>query len=269
MSRGMLFTWGMLAGLIFLFLVPKDLTGQLQLAYARAFRWPLAAGRGLTLASRTATPPVQDISRKDHKALLTAYGQTRNELANLQAQLQEAHRTIEGLTKLRDRPGWENVPLRPATIIAPADQAHNELIINRGQQDDVAVGQFVISPDDHAITGTISDVSPKGAKVRLITDPASKIAVTIADLNVSGLMEGRGNNTARIPLISTKHKVKKGDPVYARKQPGLDTPVITARVTECKPDADSPLLWDIKVQPVCDVANLSEIAVVISAQLPQ
>ncbi len=266
----MLFTWGMLAGLIFLFLVPKDLAGQLQLAYARAFRWPLAAGRGLTLASRTATPPVQDVSRKDHKALLTAYGQTRNELANLQAQLQEAHRTIEQLTKLRGRPGWESVPLRPAAIIAPADQAQNELIINRGQQDDVAVGQFVLSPDDHGIIGTISDVSPKGAKVRLITDPASKIAVSIADLHVSGLMEGRGNNTARIPLISTKHKVQKGDPVYARKQPGLDIRIITARVTECKPDADSPLLWDIKVQPVCDVANLSEIAVVISAaRLPQ
>ncbi len=264
----MLFTWGMLAGLTLLFLVPKDLTGQLQLTYARVFRWPLAAGRGLTLASRPATPPVQNVGRKDYEDLLAAHRQAANELANLRAQLQEGQRTIEQLTKLRDRPGWENVPLCPADIIAPADQAQNELIVNRGQEDDVAVGQFVMSPDDHCIIGTISDVSARWAKVRLISDPASRIAVSIADLGIPGLMEGRGNNAARIPLISTKHKIKKGDPVYARKQSGLDVPVIAARVTECRPDAENPLVWSIKVQPVCDVANLREIAVVISARLP-
>ncbi len=264
----MLFTWGMLIGLSFLFLVPKDWTGQLQLTYARVFRWPLAAGRGLTLASRPATPPAPNVGRNDYEELRAAHRQTANELANLRAQLQEAQKTIERLTKLRGRPGWEDMPLCPADIIAPADQAQNELIINRGHEDNVAVGQFVMSPADHCIVGTISDVSPKWAKVRLISDPASRIAVSIADLGIPGLMEGRGNNTARIPLIPTKHKIKKGDPVYARKRSGLDVPVIAARVTECRPDAENPLVWSIKVQPVCDVADLREIAVVISARLP-
>ena len=269
LSRGMLFTWSMLAGLIFLFLIPKDLTSRLQLTYARVFRWPLAAGRGLTLAARTAAPAVQDVSRKDYGQLRTAYRQSTNEIANLQAQLQEALRRIGQLQKLRANSDWERMQFRPADVIAPADQAQDELIINRGQEDDVAVGQFVMSLDDHCIVGTVSDVSAKGAKVRLITDPGSRMAVNIADLNVPGLMEGRGNNTARVPLISTKHRIRKGDPVYARKQTGLEVPVLTARVTECREDADRPLVWDIKVQPVCDVANLSELVVVISGARPQ
>jgi len=259
----MLFTWGMLAGLIFLF-APKGLTGRLQLTYAQVFRWPLTVGRGLTVVSRAA-PQVQNISRKDYEELLQAHRRLQNDFANLQAQLQEAHGKIEQLAKLRMKSEWENMQFLPADVVAVADQAQNELLISRGQDDKVAVGQYVMGLSDHSIIGTISEVSARGSKVRLITDPASRMAVTIADPNVRGIMEGRGNGAARIPLIPAEHKIRIGDHVYAQKKAGLlDIPVITAQVARYRRDPDNPLLWDITVQPVCNVSSLSEVAVVIS-----
>jgi cell shape-determining protein MreC len=263
-SRGALVTWGILAGLILLF-SPKGLTGRLQLTYAQVFRWPLEAGRGLTLAART-TPRMQDVDRKDYQQLLTTQRQLKNELANVQAKLREALQTNEQLAKLRAEPAWKDVPLLEAGVTVAAGQAQNELIINRGQDHGGAVGQYVMSPADRCIIGTISDVSARGAKVRLLTAPDSRIPVSIAGLNARGFMEGRGDGTARIPLIPDKYTIRPGDRVYAEKVPGLlEVPVVVAEVVQCKRDPDNPLVWEITVRPVCDPAGLSDVAVVIPA----
>jgi len=82
-------------------------------------------------------------------------------------------------------------------------------------------------------------------------------------------MEGLGDRTARVIMISREHKVDKGDPVYTEKRPGLDVPVITARVVSCQPDRDNPLFWDIRVEPVGDITTLSAVDVAISVPRPQ
>jgi rod shape-determining protein MreC len=267
----MLFTWGMLAGLIFLFAVPQETAGRLQLTYARVFRWPLATGRGITLAARPTTQP-RDIDPKDYADLVADHRQLQNRLANLQAELQETRRKNELLARLRERPEWENMEFCLAGVITAPDPARNELIINRGTEHGVAVGQFVVSLSDEgrvdesvSVIGTISSVESRTAKIRLITDKGSQIIVGIAGGNLRGFMEGQGNRTARIPLVSTDHQIAKGDPVYAQKQAGLDVPVVTARVVSYQKDRDHPLFWNITVEPVCDIAALSDVAVVLAA----
>lgn len=264
----MLFTWGMLAGLIFLFAVPQEASSRLQLTYARVFRWPLATGRGITLAARPVSQP-QELDNKEYQEL-------QNKVANLQAALQEAHRRNELLAKLREKPGWENVPVQLAPVLVAPDQARNELIISRGKEHGLAVGQFVMSlnaqggvDDSVSVIGTICAVDATTAKVRLLTDKNSHVAAGIATLNMRCFLDGQGDRTARIPQISKDHKILKGDPVYAQKQPGLDVPTIAARVARCRIDRDNPLFWDIAVEPVCDVAALSDVAVVINTARPQ
>lgn len=269
-SRGMLFTGSILAGLVFLFLVPKSVAGHMQLTYARLFRWPLATGRSLALTARTAEPAAENVSPRDFQELLTANRRLQNDKANLQAQLADAHSRIEDLAKLRLKSAWETMQFAPADVIAMSGPAQNELIISRGDANMVALGQYVMSLADHSIVGTISDVSARSAKVRLITDPDSRIAVSIGELNVRGWMEGRGNGTAGVPLIPTTHKIRRGDKICVQKQPGfLDSPIIAAQVTECRPDPDNPLVWDITARPVCNAADLKEVVVVISVARPQ
>ncbi len=144
-------------------------------------------------------------------------------------------------------------------ITVTVDESRGELIINRGQIDGLAKDQFVLG--DNSIIGTISEVSSRTAQVKLVTDSTSKIAVKIA--GVGRVMQGNGN-TARVPLLPIKYKVKTGDIVLANKKPGfLDVPLIAGRVAQCKRDDENPSLWDITVKPVCDIERLNDVAVII------
>jgi cell shape-determining protein MreC len=282
----------MAIGLAFLFVVPQKASDRMQLSYARVFRWPLSASRGLTLAARSTALP-REVDAKPSQEI-------QNIIANLQAKLQEATRQNAELTKLHAAPGWENIPLLLAPVFGPADQEWSELIIGRGTTDGLAVGQFVMSPGspgvaDQSIIGTISGVDAKTARVRLITAPYDpkgskdskaarnaktardakapddpRIVVSIGSQGIQSLMEGQGGNTARILFVDkNKHTINKGDPVYAQKAPGLDVPTITAKVKDCRPDRDNPLFWDITVEPVCDIAGLREVAVVVAGVAAQ
>jgi cell shape-determining protein MreC len=265
----MLFAWGMLAGLIFLFLIPRDAAGRLQITYARVFRWPLAIGSGVVRVQTTSQ--VRNVSPQEHEELLKAYRQLRNGSANLQTQLEAALEQIERLTKLRAKPGLEHMQPIPAKVIT---QIQDELTISQGKESGVAVGQYVMSLtstrlNDQCVIGVISAVYTQGARVKLITDPTSRMPVSIAGLNVRTLMEGRGDGTARIPLVPSSYAIRRGNVVYADKKQGLlDVPWIVAEVEQCKKDPDNPLVWNITARPVCDFAALSDVVVMKPASVP-
>jgi len=254
-SRRILFTWFMLTGFIFLF-TPQNLTNKFQFAFVHIFRWPLSVGRNISLAAHTQQPRTDFVNRRQYNQLL-------NHLANLEEELRQKHQKLEKLSGLRNRFALEGAGFVIADVItATIDAQRCELIINRGKDDGLDKGQFVLA--DNSIIGTISDVDSRTAKVKLFTDPTSKIEIKIAELNIERIMQGNGNNSAKPKLIPTDKKVKIGDIVYARKKPGfLDVPRVIGRVAQCKEDDQSPFLWDITVRPVCDIDRLNDVAVVI------
>ena len=253
----MLFTWFMLSGLIFLF-APQSLTNKFQFAFARTFSWPLGIGRSVTLAARTPAS-TELVSRREYDLL-------QNHLANVIQQRDQAYQQIKKLSGLSSRFPFEGAKWVLADIITGStDESRNEFIIDRGAEDGLAKEQFVLG--DNSIIGTISDVSARKAKVRLFTDPASNIAVKIAELDVSRLMQGTGDSSAKIRLLQVKHKVKTGDTVYACKKPGfLDAPMIVGKVAQCKRDDENPSVWDITVKPVCDIEMLNDVAIIVMDQ---
>jgi len=259
-SKRMLFAYCMLGGGIFLF-TPPSVTGKLQLAYARIFRVPLQTGRVVTLAGRAA-PVAEAVDPANYAKLLTVQQRLRNHVANLQAQLDEARRQIDALSGLRTVPEWNRMNFQPAGIINDPGQAQNNLLVNRGQEDGVTVGQFVLG--DFSVIGTVSDVSAQTARVKLITDPTSRIAVRVAGIEARGVMEGRSPGSAVIPQVPAKRQPKAGDQVYALKTPGFPgVPIVTAEVVDSRRDPENPLLWEITVRPVSDIANLREVHVVM------
>jgi len=246
----MLFIWFMLAGFIFLF-APQNLTNKFQLAFARIFRWPLSIGRNISLSARTSQPLTDAASHREYN----------NHITNLTKWLEQERKKVEELQRLRNRTPLKDVKFMLADVIRDSDRLHSELIINRGKKHGLRQGQFVLG--DNSIIGTISSVSFRSAQVKPVTDPTSKMAVKIAGLNVSRLMQGAGGNSAKILMLSTKHKVKVGDVVYADKKIGLlDDLMIIGKVEQCKRGAE-PLLWDITVKPVCDIESLNSVAVVV------
>jgi len=252
-SRAMLFAWLMLAGFIFLF-VPQNLTNRFQFAFARIFRWPLSIGRNISLSARTRSTKGRPIDPTSHR-------EYENHITNLEKWLEQEHKKVVKLSGLPDRFPLEDVKFILADVIPASDRSANKLIINRGENYGLAKGQFVLG--DNSIIGTISDVDSRAAHVKLFTDPTSKIAVRIAGLNASRVMQGDGNNSAKIQMLSTKHKVNVGDDVYADKKIGfLDDLIIIGKVAQCKRGRE-PLLWDITVKPVCDIESLNSVAVIV------
>jgi rod shape-determining protein MreC len=202
-------------------------------------------------------PPASDVvSRREYNLL-------QNHLANVIKQRDQAYEDIEKLSGLSKKFPLGSAKLVLAGIIrAPIDRSYNEFSIDRGANQGLAKDQFVLA--DNSIIGTISDISAHTAKVKLITNTSSNIPVTIGQSNVPGLMQGTGHNSAKIPLIPLKHRIKVGDRVHAPREPGLlEDPIITARVAECKKDDGNPLLWDITVEPVCNIERLRDVAVII------
>ena len=252
-SARMLFVWFLLAGLIFLF-APQQLTCKFQSAFTHIFRLPLSIGRNISLASDIQQPLTDIVSRRE-------YNKLQNHIANLTQLLEQEHKKNEQLSGLRNRFVLEGASFVLADIItASSGGLESELSINRGQIDKIKSGQFVLA--DNSVIGVVSNVSSRTAQVRLITDYNSKIPVQIA--GISRIMQGCGNNSAMINLLMTTLEVKKGDAVYIDKQPGIiDAPMIVGSISKCKKDSQNPLLWDVTVEPVCQIDKLTSVAILV------
>jgi cell shape-determining protein MreC len=246
----MLFTWFTLAGFIFLF-SPKKLTNKLQLTFHSIFSWPLSIGRNISLSAGTRQPLGDVINRDEYETIL-------NHLANVTQQRDDAQQNVEKLSKMRNMPAWERMGFVFADVITVSiNELRSELILNRGRDDGLTKGQFVLA--NNSIIGTISDVDTHTAKVRLFTDPKSNTAVRIGGSD--WLMQGNGNNLAKVEMI--KHKIKKGTEIMASKRPGfLDTPMIIGKVYRCEHNAQ-PLVWDITVEPVCKIQKVENVHVIV------
>jgi len=196
----LLFISLMLTGLIFLF-APQRLTSKFQFAFVRVFCWPLSIGRDISLSAygfmaSAEGSPENIVSRE-------RYDKLHNRLANVTEWLKQERQKVETLSGLRNRPAWKGVNFVLADIITSTiDGLHNELIINRGRKDGLAEGQFVLA--NESIIGTICKADNRTARVKLITDPASKIAVKIEGLSKDRILQGSGGNSANVKLLPTK-----------------------------------------------------------------
>lgn len=254
LSGHVLFIWLMLFGLILMF-CPQGLTNALQFAFARVFYLPLSISR--SISSARGEPYVAEVVSRG------VYDRLQNHLANVMEQLYQEHQVVEVLSGMRNRFALEGALLVRADVITLSiGKECSELIINRGEEDGLAAGQFVLG--DNSIVGKISDVSQRTAQVKLFTDPASKIAVKIGRANTERLIQGDGRDSAKVQLMSRKYEVKVGDKVMARKKPGfLDAPIIVGVVAKCIRDDVNPSMWDITVRPVCDIESLKSVSVIV------
>jgi rod shape-determining protein MreC len=248
-----------LTGLIFLF-APQKVTSKFQFAYVRIFCWPLSIGRDISLSAygfMASAEGSEDVVSR------VRYNKLHNRLANVTEWLKQERQKVEALSGLRNRTVWQGVKFVLADIITSTiDGLHSELIINRGKEDGLAVGQYVLA--NESVIGTICKADGRTARVRLITDPASQIAVKIEGLNKDRILQGTGNNSAEVKLLPMKYRVEVDEVVYAQKKPGfLSTPIIVGTVAQCESNKDNPLLWDIAVKPACDIENLTEVSVIV------
>ncbi len=249
----MLLAWCLLGSFI-VFLCPASITDKLGFLFVRTFGGPLRLGRGITLAkTRLSSADAAARQRRRYE----------NHLANLRQQLLQERRKVEQLAAMRARLPLGGAALVPAeVVVASLQPSRSQIIINRGRNDGVAVNQFVLA--DNSIIGTVCQVNARLARVKLLDDPTSRIEVEIEGLRIARVLEGAGGGVAKIGMVSTEHKIKEGAKVFVRKKPGLlDAPVIIGTVKKCSVDAEKPLLWDITVEPACNLSTVTSVSVLV------
>jgi hypothetical protein len=261
LSKGTLFLSLLIAGIIFL-LLPQNITKGLNFLFVELFN-PIL-GIGHNSAPEVFRPSTDDfVSRSEHDKLWTAYN-------NLRADFRTEHDRYEKLAKIRSGLPKAGAALVLAEIINTSISGmRHELIISRGENDGLAVGQYVLVPGENSIIGTISETSKAKARIRLVTDIKHNIKVLIWRESRKDYLEaqmvGNGKNSGTIPFISKEYKIQVGDTVYAAaRKEFLETPRVIGEISEVKRDENKPLLWDITVRPICDAETLTDVAVIVA-----
>ena len=253
----MLFTWLMLAGLIII-LAPHEWTNRLRFTFERFFRLPLKIGSNYSSLARPIQQPLAgQLSREENKY--------KNYSVSLEQEIKLLRQQNQQLSGLRNRRPLEGSIILPADIIrrGPINDTQAELTINRGSDDGLAPKQYVLADD--SIIGTISELTSRMAHVMLFTDPSAKTNVIIGKLDEAPrVMQGSGNISAKVLGLQKTHNVKVGDNVIACREPGLlDVPMIIGIVAQCEQDKKNPIVWDITVQPACDISQIDNVSVLI------
>ncbi|MBC8482121.1 MAG: hypothetical protein H8D47_05590 [Planctomycetes bacterium] len=251
-SRKILLTWFILGGFIFLF-APYSFTSFLQGSFVHVFSLPLKIGRGISLSAQSNPKPADFVSK-------SKYEQLQNHLSNVIAERDLAYTKIDRLSGLRNRFTLEGAQIVAASVTMTAAKSNSdELIINRGIDDQLRCGQFVLS--DNSVVGVISETWDRCAKVILSTNTKFTKAVRIEGSGSSFLMRGTGEGYA---LIVSKNQMPAGKNIIALPESGmLETPIVIGRITDCQRSTENPLLWNIIVKPVCESDKLTELAVVV------
>lgn len=269
LSRGTIFVSLLTIGVVLLF-IPHKFTRPMHDMFMSV------AGDALSVGPKTG-PAVLDLDflqeetqvevTAGDKELQKEYISLKVDYANVLADLRTLNGRYEKLAQIRTAlpsPGAGLVLAQVANTTLAGTR--HELLINKGTDAGVEVGQYVMS--NTSIVGSIVDASAATARVKLITDGKHNIEIIIMrkgrDAATRGQLFGQGKGTCKIPLISRDNDIRTGDIVYAAAKQGfLDSQRMIGEITTAKPDEKKPLLWDIVVKPAISADHIEEVTVVV------
>lgn len=261
LSTGSLFLTWLIAAIVILLLKPS-ITDRAILVFHGIFRPVLDLERQVQTGVTNDTNAEGSVQQQE-------YDRLKKEFSNLHAQLLELHEEYEKATQMRSGLPTPFSELVIARVTGAGDPLSHEIIINKGTDSGIIVGNYVLSAGKNSIVGIVEETGEQLSRVLLLTDARQKIPVVIqrpgqtAD-SFGGLMIGSGKTNCTIANITTEKTVKVGDMVFARPHPGLlNVPVVIGEVTRVRADDKHPLLWDITVRPVEDLKHLDDVAVIV------
>lgn len=262
-SRGKLFA-ALLIAAAALQLAPHRYTQRLNFFFLGVFRPVLNIGLpGFSRIFRPSPSTEEFVSRSEHDELWKAYNNTHGQLLQMQQEYEKLALVRGGLPK----PG-PGLVLARITIPAISSFAH-EVIINKGADDGLEVGQLVLCRSQSSVIGSVSEVRDGAATVQLLTDSRHTLMVAVSrdgkqEPMINRQMRGDGKDACKIPMVSREYDLRVGDTVSASPERGiLDTPIVVGEVAAVEHDQDQPLLWDITVRPIFDREALTEVVVIV------
>ncbi|MBK4730127.1 rod shape-determining protein MreC [Oxynema sp. CENA135] len=137
---------------------------------------------------------------------------TNAKVAELEQRVVELEAQNQKLKKLLDYVSDQ----KQEGIVAPvvgrsADHWWRQVIIGRGSEEGIQKNYIVTSPG--GVVGRVMEVTPHTSRVLLISDPSSRLGVTISRSRFMGVMRGKAANRAVVEFFDKVPDVKTGDVV--------------------------------------------------------
>lgn len=256
-------------------------------------QWVVSGGTRTAIHNALSPPTGAVVPLDEYESLDATVDGLRRQVLHQQLALDALGRRFDEVTGLREQLRNDSTRIVLATIVGGDTATGRETLnISPGALRGVAVGQWVVAgrpldPEETAtgrqlllrgwIIGQIADARNHVAHVRLSTDPVfGPIRVSLARLGADDSFElapnacvlegaGRGRMVIR---QATRDYLADGYSDVLVEMAG-STPVVLAvgRLTGSRVRSDSPLHYDLTVEPVASVRDLTH-AFVLIAQRP-
>ena len=197
---------------LMIFMLPVRLTAPFRIVFTEALG-PLEQGAfsagGDALA---ATGTLRDaFLAQDYRRKLEL---ERRQLQNEAAMLAELHQAIARQRELLGAEGLEVVSSDVRRVAAPvtaydADGTRQSIVIGVGTSGGIARGQAVCAMG--AVVGTVEQAGPWRSRVRLITDPGSRLSCRLTSTRELVVLEGDGGPLCRVRWLDRRSKAARGD----------------------------------------------------------
>jgi rod shape-determining protein MreC len=155
-----------------------------------------------------------------------------------------------------------DIKVVPAQIIGKDPSSwFKTILIDKGTDDGIKKNQVVVT--HQGVVGQIIETTPSAAKVLLICDQNSSVAVLVQRNRAEGIMVGGEQELCKINYLSRTADVQPGDTVVTSGLGGIfPKGLIVGKVTQVK-KKNYGLFQEIEVRPEVDFSELEEILIIM------
>lgn len=173
--------------------------------------------------------------------------------------LQQENRLLRAQAGFLSESGYDRVG---AQIIGRRiDHEHARLLIDRGTQDALEVGQAVIA-ENGLLVGKVVDVQTRVATVELLSDSDSRISIASAkDGQLIGVLEGRGNGATILTYIPSSVDVLADDLLLTAGTEEKIPPRLAVGVVDAVTRIAKDPFYQASIDPAIRIERLSLVSV--------
>ncbi len=150
-----------------------------------------------------------------------------------------------------------------AEIIArdPTDPFQT-VTLNKGEVDGLAPNMTVVGMN--GLLGRIYAVSHSSAKVLLITDLKSSVAVRIAETREQSIMDGTGDEACLLKYVHKDAPARNGDWVYTSGLDGIYPEGIPVGQLDSVKQLDYGIFQEVTLRPAERISRVEDVFVILS-----
>ena len=210
--RGVAYVALVVTSLVLLTVSANPFVRDLQHGVAFAFKPIQVAIDGIARDVTSIASTISEIDRlRQENAALKADNEQLQAEARSAAELRRENELLTGLLQLRNGLAYHTQAVN--VIARESSEARRALVIDRGKDDGIAVGQIVITAGG-ALAGRVTEVGPNFAHVVLISDSSSTVIGQLLSTAATGKVIGQLGGALVMQDVDSATTVTIGEEVF-------------------------------------------------------